>query len=178
MKININYEDYIKSKFKKYTSLAFVFFLIFSIYITYKFLIQKSNIGLWFITLILFGFIGCIYVLYSMKKIQNKEPYIILYNDELICNFKQIPTKNGSLKRKFIGTYESIQENCNLNVVTHYEITNNHIVAYGYSNKNIRELTGFVIERFFSNEDEKKIIYWLENHISNIHDSKIQYLLR
>lgn len=178
MRIDINTEEYMKSKLNKHIQIATVIFFIFIIYLTFKLLILNSHVGFWFLGLTLAVILGIIYIYIMMKIEVQKEPYIIVTSEEMICNFKQVPTKNGSLKRKFLGTYESVEEDCHLNVVTHFELTKKHIIAYGYSNDNLRDLTGFVIERFFDEDDEILIANWLQSHISNIHDSKTQYMIK
>lgn len=178
MRLDINSEEYTNAKLKKYISISTTIFIIIAIYTTFKLLIETSHVGLWFLSLIGSVLIFCGYIYFMMKVESEKEPYVILKDDVLICNFKQVPTKQGSFKRKFIGSYESVQEDCNLNIVSHYELTDRYIVAYGYSHADIRELTGFVVERFFDADDEELIVEWLEKHISNIHDPKLKYLLR
>lgn len=178
MRIDINAEEYMSNKLKKYISQVTTVLVIYVLYITYKLLIQTSHPGFWFLGLILFVIFSIIYVYISSKNAANKQPYVIIQDDEIMCNFKQVPTKSGSFKNKFLESFESVEEDCYMNVVTHYELTKKHIIAYGYSNENLRELTGFVIERFFDEDDEILIVNWLQSHISNIHDSKTQYIIR
>lgn len=176
MKLEFNIEEYMEAKLKKYTTIASVIFMIIAIYLTFKGLFILKNVAFWFLGLfITLGFCA-LFVFIMMKLATKKEPIIAITDDAIYCNFKQVPTKQGSLKRKFIGTYESIEELCTLNIVTHYEVTDKHIIAYGYSYENLRDLTGFVVERFFDEDDEILITTWLQNHITNICNSNTQFL--
>jgi hypothetical protein len=175
MKINIDTEEYMDAKMKKYTSIASTIFVIYAIILTFNLLIKSSQVVIWLMCLILGVIIGSVYVYTMLKIMSNKEPQIILTDDFVYCNFKQVPTKLGSLKRKLLGTYESVNEECRMDVITHYEVTDKNIIAYGYDSANTVELTGFVVERYFSEDDEALIVTWLQGHITNIYNNKTQY---
>lgn len=176
MKFEFNTEEFMEAKLKHYVTIATILFITTATLLTFQSLFLSRNVVFWFLGLI--GLCGLCagYVFLMLKLAAKKEPIIIITDKTIYCNFKQVPTKQGSLKRKFIGSYESVKEDCELNVITHYEVTNKYIIAYGYEPTNLRELTGFVVERFFDEDDEVLITTWLQNHISNIHNSSIQYL--
>lgn len=175
MTLNVNDEEFYQAKLNKYISVCTTIFVIICIYSTFRFLMVTSHLLIWFLINLLTAFFCFLFIYYKSKKIPEDEPIIHLTEDALYCNFKQVPT-TSEFKRKFIGTYESVKEECILNVVTRYELTDKHIIAYGYAYEDLVNLTGFVVERFFDDDEEVIIMQWLQNHISNIHDSKIQYL--
>lgn len=178
MKLNINEEEYKQEKVKKYASIAMFLFIIFFAYFSFALITKAIGPITWFLLEILSAALLLFYAYIRIKKSYENIPYLILNDKNIICNFKQVPTKQGSIKRKLFGNYETIKEQCELNVITYYELTETCIVAYGYSNKDLKELTGFVIDRFFDEKDEKLIVNWLKKHFSNIYNSKTKYLLK